>query len=60
MKVMGTGFQGSAYSSITLAELCSGQGPDEKIIDRLLDQIDEIPARQHVAEEAGLLVASAV
>lgn len=44
---------GSSYSSISRAELYSGRDADERIIDRLLDQFDEIPVDRKTAEEAG-------
>ena len=44
-------FAGSAYSSISRAELYSGANADESIIDRLLDQFDELPVDRQVAEE---------
>jgi predicted nucleic acid-binding protein len=53
VKILGPEFSGSSYSSITRAELYSGKDADERIIDRLLDQFDEIPVDQRVAEEAG-------
>lgn len=46
-------FVGSAYSSISRAELYGGSNADEQIIDRLLDQFDEVPVNRPVAEEAG-------
>jgi toxin FitB len=46
-------YAGSAYSSITRAELYSGRGAEEAIIDRLLAAFDEISVDQRVAEEAG-------
>jgi predicted nucleic acid-binding protein len=53
IREIGAEFGGSAYSSITRAELYSGRGADEGVIDRLLDQFDEIPVHQRIAEEAG-------
>lgn len=44
---------GSSYSSISRAELYSGTGAEEQIIDRLLDQFEEIPVDREIAEEAG-------
>ncbi len=46
-------YRGAAYSSITRAELYSGQHIDEAVIDRLLEQFEEIPVERSVAEEAG-------
>jgi toxin FitB len=46
-------FAGSSYSSITRAELYSGRGADERVIDRLLGQFDEVSVDHRVAEEAG-------
>jgi predicted nucleic acid-binding protein len=53
IRTIGVEFAGSAYSSITRAELYSGRGAREGVIDRLLDQFDEVPVDQRVAEEAG-------
>jgi predicted nucleic acid-binding protein len=53
IREIGVEFAGSAYSSITRAELYSAGGADERVIDRLLDQFDEIPVHQRLAEEAG-------
>lgn len=44
---------GSAFSSISRAELYSWKEADEAVIDRLLDQFDEIPVDRPIAEEAG-------
>ncbi len=46
-------FAGSTYSSISRAELYSWKEADESIIDRLLDQFEEIAVERSVAEEAG-------
>jgi predicted nucleic acid-binding protein len=46
-------FEGSAYSSISRAELYSWPRADERIIDRLLDQFEEIAVDRQIAEEAG-------
>jgi predicted nucleic acid-binding protein len=46
-------FAGSSYSSISRAELYSWEGADEAVIDKLLDQFDEIAVDRAVAEEAG-------
>lgn len=46
-------FAGSAYSSISRAELYSWEDADEEIIDRLLAQFTELPVDSAVAEEAG-------
>lgn len=46
-------FTGSCYSSITRAELYGGKGADERVIDRLLGQFEEISVDQRVAEDAG-------
>ena len=52
-RVIDAGYKGSAYSSVTRAELYSGRGADEEVIDRILGQFDEIPVDQIIAEEAG-------
>jgi len=44
---------GSSYSTISRAELYSGKDADETIIDRLLDQFEEIAVDRRIAEEAG-------
>jgi predicted nucleic acid-binding protein len=44
---------GSAYSSISRAELYCWTAADEAVIDRLLEQFDEVPVDRAVAEEAG-------
>ena len=44
---------GSFYSTVTRAELYSWKQADEWIIDRLLDQFDEVSVDRLVAEEAG-------
>lgn len=44
---------GSSYSTVTRAELYSRTQADESIIDRLLDQFDEVSVDRLVAEEAG-------
>ena len=41
------------YSSISRAELYSWRHADEAVIDRLLDQFEEVPVDRTVAEEAG-------
>jgi predicted nucleic acid-binding protein len=46
-------FVGSAYSSISRAELYSWTAAEEDVIDRLLDQFDEVAVDRAVAEEAG-------
>ncbi len=46
-------FSGSCYSTVTRAELYSWKQADESIIDRLLDQFDEVFVDRLVAEEAG-------
>ena len=46
-------FAGSSYSSISRAELYSWEHADEVLIDRLLDQFEEVPVDRRVAEEAG-------
>lgn len=46
-------FGGSSYSSISRAELYSWDHADEQVIDRLLDQFEEIPVERNIAEEAG-------
>jgi predicted nucleic acid-binding protein len=46
-------FQGSAYSAISRAELYSWKEADEAVIDRLLDQFEEISVDRAIAEEAG-------
>ncbi len=46
-------FAGSGYSSISRAELYSWDQADESIIDRLLNQFEEIGVDRRVAEEAG-------
>ncbi len=43
----------AAYSSITRAELFSGQNSDEAIVESLLVNFEEIPVDRSVAEEAG-------
>ncbi len=48
-----TTFTGSSYSSISRAELYSWEHADERIIDRLLDQFEEVPVDRRIAEEAG-------
>ena len=48
-----TTFTGSSYSSITRAELYSWERADESVIDRLLDQFEEVPVDRRIAEEAG-------
>jgi predicted nucleic acid-binding protein len=50
---IGSDLEGSFYSSITRAELYSGDGTDERVIDRLLDYFDEIAVDRRIAEEAG-------
>jgi predicted nucleic acid-binding protein len=52
-RVIDVGYEGSAYSSVTRAELYSARGANERVIDRLLGQFDEIPVDQTIAEEAG-------
>ena len=42
-----------AYSSIARAELYSHSSADEAVIDRLLNEFEEIPVDRHIAEEAG-------
>lgn len=44
---------GSAYSSISRAELYSWEQADERVIDRLLDQFEELSVDRVIAEEAG-------
>ena len=44
---------GSAYSSISRAELYSWEHADERVIDRLLDQFEEVAVDRPIAEEAG-------
>ncbi|CAN5133971.1 type II toxin-antitoxin system VapC family toxin [soil metagenome] len=44
---------GSSYSTVTRAELYSWKQDHESIIDRLLDQFDEVSVDRLVAEEAG-------
>lgn len=46
-------FAGSGYSSISRAELYSWRQADESVIDRLLDQFEELPVDRFIAEEAG-------
>ena len=46
-------FSGSAYSTISRAELYIWNRADEHLIDRLLDQFEEIHVDRVVAEEAG-------
>ena len=46
-------FAGSSYSSISRAELYSWDHADEHVIDRLLDQFEEIAVDRGIAEEAG-------
>src|SRR3712207_6537257 len=43
----------AAYSSITRAELFSGESSDEGVIEDLLANFEEIPVDRAVAEEAG-------
>lgn len=43
----------AAYSSITRAELFSGQNADEGVIEDLLANFEEVPVDRSVAEEAG-------
>jgi predicted nucleic acid-binding protein len=43
----------ASYSSITRAELYSGRGADEMVIDDLLSLFEEIPVGRRIAEEAG-------
>lgn len=43
----------AAYSSITRAELYSGLGADEDVVDRLLVNFEEVPVGRAIAEEAG-------
>ena len=51
-KTLSGEFAGSCYSSVTRAELYGAKGADERVIDRLLDQFDEIFVDHRVAEEA--------
>lgn len=44
---------GSSFSTITRAELYSGRQTDERIVDRLLDQFEELSVDRKIAEEAG-------
>ncbi|MDQ3767274.1 MAG: type II toxin-antitoxin system VapC family toxin [Actinomycetota bacterium] len=46
-------FSGSSYSVVSRAELYSWTQADEAIIDRLLEQFEEVPVNRVVAEEAG-------
>ncbi len=50
---IGESFAGSAYSTISRAELYSWNRADERLIDLLLDQFEEVPIDREVAEEAG-------
>lgn len=43
----------AVYSSITRAELFSGQNADESVIEHLLANFEEVPVDRSVAEEAG-------
>lgn len=45
--------EGAAYSSISRAELYSGPGADEGVIDQLLANFEEIEVDRSIAEEAG-------
>ena len=45
--------RGSAYSAISRTELYSWDQADERVIDRLLDQFEEVAVDRLVAEEAG-------
>lgn len=49
---LGEELAGSFYSSISRAELYSGTGAVESVIDRLLDQFEEVPVTRSIAEEA--------
>ena len=44
---------GSSFSVISRAELYSWKDVDERVVDRLLSQFEEIPVDRAVAEEAG-------
>ncbi len=46
-------FAGSSYSSISRAELYSWEHADERVVDRLLDQFEEVSVDREIAEEAG-------
>lgn len=46
-------FAGSSYSSISRAELYSWGHAGERVIDRLLDQFEEVSVDRRIAEEAG-------
>jgi predicted nucleic acid-binding protein len=54
-RALGVELAGSAYSSITRAELYSGRDADERVIDRLLGHFREVPVDQRIAEEAARL-----
>jgi predicted nucleic acid-binding protein len=46
-------FAGSGFSSISRAELYSWEHADEDLIDKLLDQFEEVLVDRSIAEEAG-------